>query len=415
MRLSVNHNAKKATTPLGGLLTASEGRWLVALLLALGLAFTGGCGGIGPVGPTEPTAAIVVVDAVDAETKNAIPVEAVAICGGVRGTITVSEGSVVLRDVPFGTGTPPVQPLTVTAPGYVTFAEPIQISVTVVTFYTAEMQEADPAETGTVTGVIRSTTGQTLISALVKFTQTTVSGVTEVRGYTDNTGAFIIGGIPIGLNRVSAEALGYVTSEQQVNVVQDAGGGINAPLQFDLLPGSTTVDVTGTVFNAFNQMPLAGANVTLGSQPAVTTNAAGAFVVPGVTVGAQPLRVTYSGYDDYEQQLNVIPGMGQVRVGMTPSAPQPPGSPYNVAGKVTLHGPADNSGALVTAVEIATAREQARVTTPASGEYQMFLPPGEYRLTVQYGAATVRRTITVPTGGRVLNGIDFILTIVPAA
>ena len=79
--------------------------------------------------------------ALDATTTKALTVDAVAILGGVRGIITATgaspEYSVVLRNVPFGTATPPSQPCTVTAPGYVTFADQIQISLTVATFFTA--------------------------------------------------------------------------------------------------------------------------------------------------------------------------------------------------------------------------------------------------------------------------------------
>ena len=106
-----------------------------------------------------------------------------------------------------------------------------------------------------------------------------------------------------------------------------------------------------------------------------------------------------------------MPGMGRVTLSMTPSAPDPPEGPYNVQGTITLNGRPDNSGAVVTAVDVATAREWGRVTTKASGAYGLLLPPAEYRITVTYGTHSVRRTLTVPGGGRVLRGIDFVLTV----
>lgn len=378
---------------------------------ALLCALLTGCGGIGPTVPPEAEAAIVVVYANDAETDEPLAVEASAVAGGVRGAITLAEGSVVLRNVPFGTGTPPVQPVTVSAPGYVTQAEQVQISVTVATFFTAELTVADPAETGTVRGIVTGEGGTPITSALVRFTHEGPAGTVEVHGYTDNTGLYVIGGIPIGQNAVTAEAEGFVTTSANYTVVQDASAGQNPDLNPTLLPGSTRVDIRGDVFNAFDQQPLAGATVTVAGLSSVTTNAAGEFAINNVPVGEQTLTVTLTGYDEIEQQVNVLPGMGRLRIGMTPTAPQPPGGPHNLAGTVTLLGSADNSGAVVTAADTTTGQQVGQVTTPASGDYTMFLPPGEYRLTVTLGTHTVRRTVLVPGGGRVLREVNFVLTV----
>lgn len=375
----------------------------LALLLA-------GCGGV-PEGNGEATAAIAVIDAIDADTEEAITVEATAVCGGVRGTITVEEGSVVLRDVPFGTETDPTQPLTVTAPGYVTFAERIEISTTVATFYTVTLEPADLANTGTVTGTITDSGGTPVTSALVKFTQVTVGGTTEVSGYTDSQGVYKIGGIPTGVNTMTAEASGCITGSQQVTVVQDAGGGINADSSLALISGSTTIAVSGLVTDAFDATPLPGATVVFGDFATVTTNASGAFSLANVPVGTYSVTITLTGYDKAEETVEVLPGMGIVRFALTTTAPEPPTGPYNLQGTVTLNGAADNSGASVTATSISTAQDVASVTTPASGLYTMFLPAGSYRLTVAYGGRSVRRTVVVPGGGRVLTGIDFVLTV----
>lgn len=369
-----------------------------------------GCGSV-PTGPVTPTAAIGVIDAVDSSTNESLAVDAIAILGGVRGTITVAEGSVVLRNVPFGTTTPPTQPLSVTAPGYRTFAEPIQISMTVVTFYTAELTPVDVAETGTVRGVVTSSTGQPITSALVKFTQVGPGGATEVRAYTDNTGAYVIGGVPIGVNSVTAEAEGFVTSAAtQTTVVQDEGGGVSPDADLSLVPGSTQVDVTGIVVNTFTDTPVVGAEVHFGAVGNTTSDGSGLFGFAGVQVGTYDVTVQADGYDDFQQTVSVLPGMARLRFALTPSAPQPPGSPYNLAGTVTLNGAADNSGAVVTAVDTTAGVTWATVTTPATGDYTMFLPPGEYRITATFSGRSVRRTVTVPSGGRVVRGIDFVLT-----
>jgi hypothetical protein len=378
----------------------------IILVAALWLA---GCGGIGPTVPESPTAAIGVIDATDSSTDNSIAVDAIAILGGVRGTITVSEGSVVLRGVPFGTGTPPTQPLTVTAPGYRTFADTIQISITEATFYTAVLDPVDTSETGTVTGAVLSTAGTPLVSALVKFVHVAPSGTTEVRGYTDKDGKYIIGGIPIGLNAVTVEAADFITAADQMTVAQDAGGGQNPDLDFSLLPGATRIQVTGIAVDAFTNAAIVGATVEFGTLTPQVTGAGGAFVFSDVPVGTQTIKVTATGYDVYEQDINVLPGMAPLRLGMTPAAPEPPGGPYNLQGKVTISNAADNSGATVTATNTTTLAIVATVTTPASGEYTMFLAPGEYRITASYGTKTpVPRTVMVPGGGRIVYGIDFL-------
>lgn len=387
---------------------------LLLLCASLAVVLLSGCGGVSST-PAVPTAGIAVIDATDATTSAPIAVPASAVVGGVRGTITVAEGSVVLRDVPFGTATPPAQPCTVTAPGYVTFAEPIQISMTVVTFYTAVLQKADPNETGTVTGKITDEAGKPLTSALVKFSHIGPSETTEVKGYTDTAGVYNIGGIPIGVNTVTAEAPGFVTSSAQATVVQDAGGGTNAALDVSMISGDTRVDVAGTVVDAFNNNTLAGATVKFGDVATVQTNASGAFTVPSVLVGPYAVTVTLANYDELQQPVEVLPGMGRLRLAMTLAAPRPPDGPYNLAGTVTLNGRPDNSGVTVTAVSTASAQELGSVVTPASGAYTMFLPPGEYRITATSGTHSVRRTVIVPGGGRVLTGIDFVLTADAAA
>lgn len=387
-------------------------RTLPPLLALLLVVLLGGCGGLTPDVPGPATAAIAVIDAVDGNTNDTIAVEATAVVGGVRGTITVAEGSVVLRDVPFGTGTPPSQPCTVTAPGYVTFAEPIQISLTMVTFYTATLAVADPKETGTVAGTIIDEAGKPIVSALVKFTQVGPGGTTEVRGYTDQDGVYKIGGIAIGVNTVTAEASGFVTGSTRATVVQDDGG-TNAPVDLSLISGNTKLDVAGTVVNAFNEKPLTGATVQFGDVATVTTDATGSFGLSGVAVGIYPVVITLTGYDKIQQDVEVLPGMGRLRFGMTSSAPDPPAEPHNLQGTVTLNGAANNAGVTVTAVAVASARELGRVITPASGQYTMFLPPGTYRLTATFGSKSVPRTVVVPGGGRSVFGIDFVLTVDP--
>ena len=373
-----------------------------------------GCGGVGDQVPTDPTSAVVVVGVLDSETEDFIEVEATAVVGGVRGTVTVEEGSVVLRGIPFGTGTPPTQPLTVTARGYVTAAYLVQISVTTATFETVVLEPANLETTGIIEGhLTESTTGDPITSALVTF-QYEQLGTEEpvvVSAYTDLGGYYIIGGVPIGRVDVTAAATGYLGSTAVFNVAQAAGSATAQTLDFQLVPGETRVPVSGRVVDVTTQAPITGAEVTIGEFAPVISGGTGAFTVPDVLVGEQALVVKADGYDDYRETITVLPGMSLLQVQMNTAAPDPPPPPYTITGTVTLVGAEDNSGAQVEAFDVYNAVVAARTTTNAAGQYWLFVPASRYTITVSYGGRSISRTLDLPGGGQKLQEIDFTLTV----
>jgi len=380
---------------------------------ALSVVLICGCGGVGDDVPPEPTAAIVVVGVIDAETQDFLDVEATAVVGGVRGTVTVAEGSVVLRDVPFGTATPPTQPLAVTSRGYVTEAYPIQISMTTATFVTVEMAATDLERTGVVAGyVTNETTGEPLTSAAVSFEYEQIGGEPIiVNGYTDSDGYYIVGGIPIGRVEVTASATDYLTTSVVTNVAQAVGSEEPQRLDFQLIAGETRITVTGRVVDVFTQQPVAGAEVTIADLPSVQTDTNGSFSIPDVFVGERALLVKATGYDDYRENIGVMPGMSPLLVQMNESAAEPPTEPYTIRGVVTLVGAPDNAGAEVEVFDEINGRVAAETTTDAEGNYSVFVLPGTYQITVRYEGRSISRSVILPGGGQKLSGIDFTLTV----
>ncbi len=396
-------------------MTESQSRttWPRAVPLLLLAALIGaGCGGGINTGTTPgPSTTTVIVEARKKGTSDLVPVVASITVGGVTGQTDLAQGWAVITGVPLGDTTSPQQPLTVSAPGWVTVSQMLTLSTYSYTSVSVEMEPADPASTGTAEGTITAQSGGPITNAIVTFTPTSGDPVV---GYTDRTGHYRFGGIPAGRVTVTAQASGYLEAVTEVDLKADAEG-TNAAINLALLSGSTRVSVSGKVLRLGLEAPVAGAQVQIGEPPAVLTGADGSFRVPDVLVGQQTVKVTASGYDDREERINVVPGMGPLTLYLAPTAPEPPPGPHTIAGTVTLLGKSDNSGATVTALNRDLGEVMDTATTPPSGNYYLFVPPGSYRITVQYGDHAIGRDVILLGGGRVLTGIDFTLSVAPVA
>jgi len=385
---------------------------LPAIIAAVALA---GCGGL-PASSTKPAGtATVVVTIGPATTNDPLDVEAVLICGGVRATYRPADTWVTVKNVPFGTESPPRQPLTVTAPGYCTYGEWIVLNVTAATYVDVPLTAVDLAETGTVQGRITDAgTGQGLVNALVQFTPQTATqqgDETTVQGYTDSDGKYIVGGIPIGPNAVKVGVAGYLEGTVSVVVAPDQGGQ-NAAVDLTLVSGDARIQVRGVVLDVATQLPISGAQVTVGDASA-TTSATGTFVVEDVPVGQREIVVTAEGHDEYRQTLNVLPGMGTLRVQLVESAPEPPGPPHNVTGVIEVRNRPDSRGAVVSAYNLRLGQVMGEDTTGPDGRYYLLVPAGEYEIRVSYEGQQLVRELTVPGGGRVVTGVDFVISAPP--
>ncbi len=402
-RLPRNRRAAACAVALRATIATTAG---IALLAA---ALTVGCGGLPPTDDLQPEGAVVVM-VVEEATNAPVPVPVTVIVGGVRGTLEPSDEQLVLRDVPLGTGTPPTQPLTATAEGYVTATQQVQLNVTTATWVTVALVEADLSTTGTVSGTVSDgQSGEPIRNAFVQFTPP-AAAQPLVAGYTDAEGAFVIGGIPEGPRDLTVQASGYLALQDSVTVTSDADGA-NPPLELTLVPGDTTVRVTGTVVNVLTREPIAGAEVTIGDRPTQLTGADGRFEFTDVSVGEQEVEVTAAGFEPLTTTITIIPGMGDITLELFEEAHEPPGRPYTLAGTITLNGPPDNSGATVTAFDLDAAIAVDQVVTGPSGRYELFVPPGRYEVRVAVGDRELSREVTVPPGGVVVDGIDFVITV----
>lgn len=383
--------------------------WLSLLLMAGALGLFVGCGGISESGGEASQTTTVVVETLKAGTDELLDVPAEIVVGGVWGQTDVEQGWAIIQGVPLGDKEPPEQPLTVTAPGWITVSRMIGLSSYSYTPVTVEMEEADPQETATVQGTVTGIdTGEPLTNVLVVFASSGEGGT--VSGFTARDGHYKIGGIPAGPVEATAQAVGYLEQTKQATLSPDAVGS-NPPVDFALLGGNTRVTVTGQVMQVGLEIPIPAAQVTIDSLPPVTTDISGEFTVDDVLVGRQVVTVTATGFDEKQEEVEIVPGMAPLLIFLAPTSPEPPGKPYTITGQVTLLGKADNAGATVTAQDNSSGEILATDVTDTEGNYYLFVPPGSYRIAVEYGAHSLGRDVLLLGGGRVLTGIDFTLSV----
>ena len=374
-------------------------------------ALLGGCGGISTPQEEEPTTTTVVVECVIEGTDDFIEVPADVVVGGVRGQTNLDDNWVILDNVPLGSQDPPQQPVTATAPGYRTASRMVTLNKFSYTAVSLPMTPVDIGATGTVSGTVTDAdTGQPIVNALVSFLAPGGLPSEAVKGSTDNAGFYVIGGIPAQQVHATCQAVGYLEAATDVWVTADAVGP-NDPVDFALAGGESTVTVRGQVLDTRTEAPIPGATVQIGGQPPVITGPDGAFSVPYVPVGEQPVEASATGYDDYYTIINVVPGIDNLIILLNEYSPQPPGPPYTIAGRVTLLGAPDNSGATVTATDVDSGQMRDDDLTDADGYYYLFVPPGYYRIEVTYGSHSISREVELLGGGRVLEGINFTLTV----
>jgi len=384
-------------------------RWLVWLCLLAGCS----AGDI-KIGEPEPPKIVVLAKPVKAGTTEAITATGTVIVGSVRADNVGGANGMLVEDVPLeqlNSSNAYVLPLTVTIRGYVTKMQILEFSVAQDREVQVELEPADLTLTGTVTGqAVSSADDSPIPMATVALRPDVTGDVATISGGTDAQGSFVISGVPTGMVTGKASADKFLSDTQTVAVVQDSGQATTTPVTFRLVPSNATAIVRGLVLRLGTQEPIAGATVTIGDKPAVTTSATGQFEVTEVTVGERQITVTAEGFIDYTNTVYVLPQMGQLRIELARSEGEPPPPPATIRGTVTVTNRPDSSGATVEAVDLSTLSVADRAVTGADGRYGLFVPPATYRLTVTYGSATISRTVTLLGGGRVLTNIDFAIS-----
>lgn len=396
--------------PLRSLTTAT---WLLALLGLGTIALLPGCGGV----PADSglKGGIVVFGAFASSDDDAefIQTSATVVVGGVRGIFNGPSGeALVLRNIPFGSGSDLAQPLTVTAPGYKTLTQQVALRTDAAVYVDVTMEAADTSLTGTVQGLVTDVSGAPLANASVAFSWDDGGATESLKGYTGSDGRYIVGGIAAGEVTVEAVASGYLAEARQATVAADDYG-TSADQDFALTAGDTRVTVSGYVADLRTDERLAGATVTVGDLPSVTTGSDGRFSVSGVLVGDRSVTARLEGYDNYDDVIEVSPEMGSLAILMSKASGAPPGTPYTIAGTVDLVGPADDSGATVTAYDRDRLMDMDSTTTDADGHYWLFVPAGRYQITVTMNGHSISRNLTYLGGGRKLEGINFTLSVTP--
>ncbi len=388
--------------------------WSRALLLAATVVLGGCSAGMVHIVPPPPGGqkVTVIVTVQQSATGQPLTVDGVVIVGGQRATLTAGTASVTVPNVPLGTASPPTQPLAVTAPGFVTSFQQLQLNTSGATAVTVPLDVADPSLTGTVGGTVTdSVAGSGVANATVQFRLNVTGSDLIIEGATDTTGAYIVGGIPAGNVIATASAQGYLSQATPVVVIQDAGSGGNPALNFQLVPTTTKVTVTGRVIDLIARTPVAGATVTIASLTPVTTRADGSFEVADVPVGDETIAVDAQGYDHYSAVVAVTPGLPALQIELAPTQSGPPPGPTTISGNVVVTNHPDNSGVTVQGILEATNKAIDTTVTPASGDYGLWVPPGTYTIRVSIGTASLEKEhVVLPGGGAVLTHVNFQIT-----
>ena len=203
---------------------------------------------------------------------------------------------------------------------------------------------------------------------------------------TDAAGMYVIDDVSPGSYQVTAGREGYETSSLTVNVLSGSTTLANLSLNEVILPGSTT----GSVTDAEDGSPVAGAAVTDGTRTAAT-DASGEYTIADVPAGSYEVTASKEGYHSSSLTVNVLSGSTTL-ANLSLTEVILPGS---ITGSVT---DAEDGSPIVGAAVTDGTR---MTTTDASGKYTIAdVPPGSYEVTAsKEGYVSVTLTATVVSSG----------------
>jgi len=236
----------------------------------------------GPVPPGTITGQVT-----DAEDGSAI--YGAQVSDGTRTATTDASGEYTVADVPAGD-----YEVTASKEGY----ETSSLTVTVLTGNSAvaNLSLTEVILPGSITG---SVTGAEDGSPIAGATVTDGTGTTT----TDASGKYTIADVPAGSYEVTASKEGYHSSSLTVTVLTGNSAVANLSLTEVIVPGS----ITGSVTDAEDGSPIAGATVTDGTGTA-TTDASGKYTIADVPAGSYEVTASKEGYVNVTLTAAVVAG-----------------------------------------------------------------------------------------------------------
>lgn len=293
---------------------------------------------------------------------------------------TGADGSYTLNNVPAG-----LQTLNASADGFATS----QAQVTVVTNQTVTQDFALLPLTGAVRGfVLNASNNQPIAGATVSVKGANISATTGADG------SYTLTNVPVGPQTLTAAATNFDPSQATINVI----GGQTISQDFFLTPRVGVV--TGTVRNAANNQPIAGATVSIGSISA-TTGGNGSFTLNDVPVGPQTLNATATNFNPASASVTVVAGATVNQdVAMTP-----------LLGAITgVVRNADN-GDPISGATITVGGTGLSATSGADGTYTLSnVPAGPQTLTATINNFVTEQRPGVNVVGNQTISQDFTLT-----
>ena len=244
---------------------------------------------------------------------------------------------------------------------------------------------------GTLSGVVKTTTGKALQGATV--TAYTGSDTVVTKTAANGSYQFTLTG---GTWTVKAEKTGYVSPSPQSKTVPANGV---ATADFSLTPRANLV--TGYVTDGTKSIPNATVTATpdAGTPVSTTTNNLGQYSL-SLGSGTFTLSASKSGYTnqaDVQVSLTVGETVSGVDFTLVPN-------PSSVSGRVTTDGVNGVAGATVT-------NGTVTATTTSTGNFNLSLPEGTHTLyATKPGYATSESQVITLSPGQTLTGLDFRIT-----
>ncbi|MBV9495001.1 MAG: carboxypeptidase regulatory-like domain-containing protein, partial [Acidobacteria bacterium] len=259
----------------------------------------------------------------------------------------------------------------------------------------------NPPTTGSLGGAVTdASNGNPINGALVELIS---NGNVIATTSTNASGQYGFANIEAGGYTVRFSATGYITATMATTIIAGQTQTVNAALARQVTPPSdTNGTISGSITDAANGTPIAGATVTLtenGTPRTTTTDASGHYSFSNVKTGS-PVQVSASAAD-YQSQSSApvtLPTDGSATINL---ALQP--LPGTISGTVTGSGNAPLAGVQVQLVDD-QGHVIATTTTDASGHYSFSnIVPGNYTLRfTRDGYVPATESAIVPRNGTVV-------------